>query len=52
MNRAERHEALIRLHTAKLVHARLLGSHISTLLQPTRMNVHKLQKLINERTRK
>ena len=52
MNRAKRREALIRLHTLKLLHARLLGWHISTMLSPTRANVHSLQKLINERTKK
>jgi len=52
MNRAAKREALIRLHTAKLVHARLLGCEVADFRAPTQMNVHWLQKLINLRTRR
>lgn len=37
-----------RLHTAKLVHARLLGIFIpDKMKEPTRQNIHNLQILIN-----
>lgn len=40
MNRAERHEALIQLHTAKLIHARLLGCKVADFRAPTRSSIH------------
>lgn len=52
MNRANRREMLIPLHTAKLVHARMLGYYVTDLARPNWVNVHRLQHLINERTRK
>lgn len=53
MNRAERHEALIQLHTAKLIHARLLGENVpDTWKVPSHQNVHTLQILIDARTKK
>ena len=52
MNRAEKREALIRLHAAKLVHARLLGCEVhKDLKKPTRMSIHWLQININERAK-
>ena len=52
MNRAEKRKALVRLHIAKLVHARLLGCYVDGLRKPTQMNVHWLQIMINQRTKK
>lgn len=46
--RAERRMTTFRLHTAKLVHARLLGIHVpDKMKEPTRQNIHNLQILIN-----
>lgn len=50
-NREARRKALIVLHTAKFIHARLLGLNVDRQRGPTRLNVHRLQKLINEATR-
>ncbi len=52
MNRAERREALIRLHAAKLMHARLLGLRVADKWKaPTRQSVHCLQIIINDRAK-
>ena len=50
-NREARRKALAELHTAKLIHARLLGLNVDRQRGPTRLNVHRLQKLINEAKR-
>ncbi len=53
MNRTDRRAALIRLHTAKLIHAKMLGCWIRDhWKQPTRVNVHCLQIIINEKVKK
>ena len=52
MNREQRREGLIRLHTAKFIHAKMLGYALDDILRaPTRANIHRLQVLINERTK-
>lgn len=51
MNRAERREALIRLHAAKFMHARMLGYHAEAYRTVSRINVHHLQIMINMATK-
>ena len=50
-NREARRKALAELHTAKLIHARLLGWEVNHLKVISRASVHRLQKLINEVTK-
>lgn len=52
MSRARNREAMIRVHTAKLVHVRLLGFNPDWLAKPNWVNVQRLQALINERTKR
>lgn len=52
MSRAKNREAMIRLHTAKLIHARLLDYNPTWLLRPTWVNVNRLQILINEKVKR